>query len=352
LLKTYQAIVFSRFGKSKTTFVLSPNSNADSTTLLKVLKWHKPPGILGGALFTIEVPENQRVPKRLSYAVIAKGVDQWTSEDDVKSELNSQGYSSLMLVERFIKRADGTTMPLCRLEFSNPAEAKKLLADGLKIGYCRVKCEEPRTKASPVQCYRCLKFGHRQAECEAEKRTCVGCGGPVHTPKGERCDRQRKCANCGGGHLACYKGCPKFKEATVAATVKTVNMPTSKQPRTYANVVEHSPGNVPLQNGHNSRAISESTNGQELYSKLAGFIGGVFAELFCNGFMLNKDPTRIGKQPYQDILDMVSSEASKHFGLSPDPEALRVKAGLHNIQPINPHIRIVTSPPEALMEQT
>ncbi|KAJ8967957.1 hypothetical protein NQ317_003547 [Molorchus minor] len=66
-----------------------------------------------------------------------------------------------------------------------------------------------------VQCYRCLKYGHRRDECrEATGRAaeCLRCGGNGH--KAKECERAEHCVLCQkDGHRAGAGKCPEFRKA-------------------------------------------------------------------------------------------------------------------------------------------
>ena len=298
--------------------------------------------------FSSEIPEVSkkvaevlRQPKRLAYAVIAKGLDRWTSEDDIKAELQEQGFHGVLLVDRF--KREGRAMPLCRIEFETEKEARSLLDNGLRVGHARFRLEEPRAKPKLLQCYKCQAFGHRQATCKAATKKCLACGGDTHTERGEKCDRQLCCPNCQGPHLALYKGCPAYKRA--AAEVKPEGQTEARAKRTrndvsYANAVVPIDQHRTTPQSEHQNTETTSKREEELCSKLAGLIVGILSELFRTGFMLNKDPTRIQADASEDIMDIVSTQTRKHMGMSINSRQLAAMAGLPTTKPAN--IRPVT----------
>lgn len=62
-----------------------------------------------------------------------------------------------------------------------------------------------------TQCHRCQVYGHTQATCR-RPFTCMKCARPHATTT---CTKTRadpsRCCNCGGRHVALYKGCPEFQ---------------------------------------------------------------------------------------------------------------------------------------------
>lgn len=59
-----------------------------------------------------------------------------------------------------------------------------------------------------VQCFACLKYGHREVRCTERQPTCVHCGQQGHRVEG--CTKKQeppKCANCKNEHTATYPLC-------------------------------------------------------------------------------------------------------------------------------------------------
>ncbi|XP_043069073.1 uncharacterized protein [Drosophila bipectinata] len=76
-----------------------------------------------------------------------------------------------------------------------------------------VTIERQRQSDEPTMCQRCQRYGHTKNYCRRDP-VCVICAGPHHKAD---CalpwTSPPKCANCGGKHVATYKGCIKFMEA-------------------------------------------------------------------------------------------------------------------------------------------
>ena len=100
--------------------------------LVSALKTNPATGVLDGVGYRLEVPDQIRQPKPNIYSVIARGLDQWTTDADIKAELEAAGYGGLEEVSRFTK--GGLPMPLCRISFNNAESARLLLSSGLRIG--------------------------------------------------------------------------------------------------------------------------------------------------------------------------------------------------------------------------
>ncbi|XP_060846367.1 uncharacterized protein LOC132926037 [Rhopalosiphum padi] len=72
------------------------------------------------------------------------------------------------------------------------------------------------------QCFRCLKYGHREVFCKETTPTCTHCGEKGH--KDTVCAKKQdspKCANCGGNHVAHSKFCRERNKAIDNAVRKT-----------------------------------------------------------------------------------------------------------------------------------
>lgn len=83
----------------------------------------------------------------------------------------------------------------------------------------------------PRQCTKCYMFGHLTAVCR-NKAVCPRCGGP---PRGERCDKPLKCANCGGKHTPSYDGCPMWaQEAKICRIAADRNITNPEARKIYA----------------------------------------------------------------------------------------------------------------------
>ena len=72
--------------------------------------------------------------------------------------------------------------------------------------------EEFRSPVSVQQCWNCQNFGHSAKTCKPTTK-CLICG-KSHHHKGcpNKEEKQPKCANCKGPHVASYKGCPTYKK--------------------------------------------------------------------------------------------------------------------------------------------
>jgi len=133
------------------------------------------------------------------------------SADDLVACLASQG---IKFVKRFrFKSSDSYEMKESQSVFLQFTSAD--LSSEMKIGYLllRVKQCVPR----PLRCFTCNRCGHAASHCR-EKLRCSICSGE---PKHSECSAAApKCPNCGGGHSAIDKVCPRYKRETEILKLK------------------------------------------------------------------------------------------------------------------------------------
>ena len=134
------------------------------------------------------------------------------STDDLVACLASQG---VKFVKRFrFKSSDSSELKDSKSVFLQFDTA--VLPGEVKIGYLffRVKQYVPR----PLRCFKCNCYGHVAGHCRGKLR-CSICGGQH---KHSECSAAApKCPNCGGGHSANDKICPRCKRETEILKLKT-----------------------------------------------------------------------------------------------------------------------------------
>ena len=308
-------------------FILSPSTPVDSNLLIDALKFKPIDGLFGGFSYRVEVPEEVRKPIPKIFSVIARNIDEWTTDQDIKDELVAHGYTGIELVSRFKK--ENRTMPLCRIDFSNSDSAKRLLSEGLKVGYCLFKCEEPKQRPIPVQCFKCQGFGHMAGSC-ANDALCRICGQKAHTLKGERCNNPKRCANCNLEHTAAYKGCGDYAKA-----VKLLENPQPKSKpvppkagQTQGNCWQRPPAMVTEQ----SKTIGQRTKPEAVSGPPAGYIAinavgdllqAVLSNLLKGVFNVNAE-SQISSQPMfmQQVVNSIQQSI-----------ATFIQAGVHTTTP-------------------
>ena len=140
------------------------------------------------------------------------------SEQDIleaiQDKYNTEEDGDVVIAIKRIHNKVGYPLPLVKLQVRSAQDIKNLVQDGLSFGYHHFKCELCRELPVPNQCDKCLVWGgHPTGRCLSPKR-CIRCGS--HTHPSSECPiapEDRKCSNCGGNHIALYKGCKAYKDA-------------------------------------------------------------------------------------------------------------------------------------------
>ncbi|KAH7974845.1 hypothetical protein HPB49_020397 [Dermacentor silvarum] len=108
----------------------------------------------------------------------------------------------------FLRKRDGSLLSTPEdgivLTFRPDIELPETIALGFDVFRVHEYC------AAPIQCYRCLRFGHTATLCDLPRR-CKLCAGP-HIYKECRNPNEPVCANCGGEHAATFTGCPERRK--------------------------------------------------------------------------------------------------------------------------------------------
>ena len=112
---------------------------------------------------------------------------------------------------------------------SDRDEANRLCQDGAFLDGSWHVARPYVADGSFRHCKNCWGFGHREDHCRSQAR-CRRCGSTVQHSEEHwlHCIKNEvmKCLNCGGGHCASTKNCPKRKEEIQAATARRRDGPT------------------------------------------------------------------------------------------------------------------------------
>ena len=151
-----------------------------------------------------DVPEKAR-------KVVAIGVHQTISEDDIKAEL-AKNNVIINKVQRL--KYNGQPTRKVVIQFENEQDMKIALYSGNYFGRIRIRCESYRTAPQVTQCYKCQGFNHIAKDCKNAQK-CLRCAGAhksTECPDKNKDSLKLKCSNCNSEHVASSKECPKFKE--------------------------------------------------------------------------------------------------------------------------------------------
>ena len=150
------------------------------------------------------------VPEK-AHKVVAIGVHQTISEDDIKTEL-AKNNVKINKVQRL--KYNGQPTRKVVIQFENEQDMKIALYSGIYFGRIRIRCESYRTAPQVTQCYKCQGFNHIAKDCKNAQK-CLRCAGAhksIECPDKNKDSLKLECSNCNGEHVASSKECPKFKE--------------------------------------------------------------------------------------------------------------------------------------------
>ena len=112
-----------------------------------------------------------------AHKVVAIGVHQTISEDDIKAEL-AKNNVKINKVQRL--KFNGQPTRKVVIQFEKEQDMKIALFSGIYFGRMRIRCESYRTTPPPpppvTQCYKCQGFNHVAKDCKSEQK-CVRCAG-------------------------------------------------------------------------------------------------------------------------------------------------------------------------------
>ena len=143
--------------------------------------------------------------------MVAIGVHQTISEDDIKSELAK---SNIKIIQVQRLKFNGQPTRKVVVQFDNEQDMKIALFNGIYFGRIRVRCESYRTIPPVTQCYKCQGFNHIAKDCKNDQK-CVRCAGAhksTDCPDKNKETLKIKCSNCHGNHVASSRECQKFKD--------------------------------------------------------------------------------------------------------------------------------------------
>ena len=121
---------------------------------------------------------------------------------------------------------------------------------------CAYRGRYMRVAKPPIQCKRCLKFGHPTTVCTENFIICSSCGEQGHSKGDPACTSMEttdaKCVNCGGNHDASSTSCPSFieaKEKLKASALKSATRKdTARKAPSYAQVASRQDNNTVSRN--------------------------------------------------------------------------------------------------------
>ena len=166
--------------------------------------------------------------------LVLRGLPSSTEPEEIKSDLIEKGVG-IIDVKQMKRGKDKSLLPLYLITLHEDQIGKLEIIDQLM--FIRVRFEDYVPPKGVKQCFKCQKFHHTAKLCHSTPK-CFKCSG-THDSKNCEYNKDnlvKKCVNCGGDHLALYKGCPKFKEANASYAQKVIT--AAKVAQSYRNYPE------------------------------------------------------------------------------------------------------------------
>ena len=174
------------------------------------------------------VKENKKKRFFISIRGVEVNIDV-IQDEDFKKSFEANG---IMNVTRILKKYgnENKALPILKAEVDGEDNFKKLMEQrSVKVLWTKYKIEEWHFDNSrPIQCYKCLQYGHHQNKCKREHQICLKCG-EKHSYK--LCDKEKdftKCSNCGKNHSAVSKNCEINKTNSIKTIKDNLNRDYSK----------------------------------------------------------------------------------------------------------------------------
>lgn len=157
---------------------------------------------------------HQQNDKREKKMVI-KGLPPQAETEDIKQDLESQGFR-VSMVHQYKKRdPDSKTLrPSATYTALLPKDQQwEKIYQVQYILLTKVTIEDYEPRVGPPQCKRCLRWDHTANYCWMPAR-CLKCGGNHEKKDCTLKDSEpAKCAGCKGNHPASWRGCSEYQKA-------------------------------------------------------------------------------------------------------------------------------------------
>lgn len=136
-------------------------------------------------------------PANKNYSVVFKNVHQSFSEQEIFEDLK-QRYPSILNITRLLK--DNRPIPVIAAEFSGKEPIETILSINHICNH-KVYAEKRKKTQGPIQCQRCLDFGHTKNNCN-HTISCAFCTGNHYSVSCPNKNQNPICKNCKGSHKA------------------------------------------------------------------------------------------------------------------------------------------------------
>lgn len=174
-------------------------------------------------------------PANKKFSVIYKNTHNSFSEEQIYEDLKKQ-FKSLNKITRLYK--DNIPIPVISAEFSGEEDIETVLQHD-KLCNTIVRPEKRRKSRGPIQCHRCLDFGHTKNNCN-HKLACSFCAEEHFSAACPKRDQPATCKNCKGKHRGDLRTdeCPYYKrilENKQQTIQNRTNISTNCNNSTYKN---------------------------------------------------------------------------------------------------------------------
>lgn len=187
-----------------------------------------------------------QVERDRGFGLVIRHLNELTPTEWIKAELSREGYITRQ-VRAMINKNTGRNMKIFDLTIETKLDGShRKILNLHKLGNQEVRIEEKVLRRDPMMCFNCQGFFHKSNACTKTPK-CMKCAGNHPTRDCQkRRDSPATCVNCGGAHVANYKGCPAYKSACSRVNVI--------KPAPYEKKTHTSPsrGARPEQNNHSA----------------------------------------------------------------------------------------------------
>lgn len=226
-------------------------------------------------------------PTIKTFSVLIKDIPISYSNESIFNELTKLNFPVQKVYRLYNKNRD--PIEICSIELLKTSDSSKIFKLE-KLFHSVIKVQSKISTNSPVQCKRCQRYNHTQANCRLSPR-CIRCPENHHY---SLCNRPKTtppiCVNCLGPHTANYRGCKVYKELLTSNNAKFTKF-SQQQNRTI--------NNAPNLNFHNFPNLNEGNNN---YSNISSQNQSSHENPFQQQSSNNNTTTTNNKISYSNIL--------------------------------------------------
>lgn len=148
-------------------------------------------------------------------SVVIKGIESDVPIEEIKEGIEAEGYKVKSVFNIINRNKVPQPMFKVEIDFDPNSLSKNEPHPIYNLRYVlsrKITVEEPYKRRAPAQCTNCQEFNHTRRYCKLPP-VCVICG-EVHNSSECRKPKDdpsiKICSNCGGNHVASYRGCSVY----------------------------------------------------------------------------------------------------------------------------------------------